>query len=156
MDVLAHQQFRLQMELERMVGLAIPMTSCSLILLASRSNLSFAPVENVNAQFVRDLLERCVHLSYFERVSKVLPSEPSMLPLMPVQPEPCFDYQTVFENGEKNAELEEALIALVDRLTDGMRLRYSVPDMKQILHDIAAYGVTKGYFLKLTLCRGLY
>lgn len=109
-----------------------------------RSNLTFASADNASAQFVRDLLEHCVRLSFFERVTKALPSEPSMIPLMPVQPEPCFDYLTVDETGEKNTDIDEPLAALVDRLMDGMRLRYSIPDMKQILHDVAAYGATKG------------
>jgi nuclear cap-binding protein subunit 1 len=129
-------------------------------------------MDSPKSLLVQEVLEKCVRLSYYERVSQGFATDPSgvgnMTVLMPPQPRPSFKYDS-YEKAFKRAENERAsanvarkdievdvmvesgaiaqdprAIAFADRFLEGLRLKQPLKELQSVLKDVAAYGATLG------------
>jgi nuclear cap-binding protein subunit 1 len=96
-----------------------------------------SPRHHPAALFVRESMEKCVRLSYWERVGKQLPAGFEVM--MPCQPEPTFKYQT----GTPFA-VDADSISFAQRLLESMRLKQSFEEIQPLVDEIVAYGASKG------------
>ena len=81
-------------------------------------------------RFVMEALEKCVRMSFYERVTKSFPEGVDLSPWMPPQPQPDFTF--IAEKGCAIGEVE-----LANRLMDAMR--QSVIDPRLVVNDIHGY-----------------
>lgn len=72
------------------------------------------PEHTAKTEFIRDLLERCVRLSYFERVQKAIP--PEFMKMMPPKPTPCFPWGESVENPHPDQSLAAIATSLIQKI----------------------------------------
>ena len=102
---------------------------------------------------VRETLEKCVRLSYYERVAKTFStaasagnntqSDGDMTMFMPDQPEPSFRYASNTSDSTNSGSAEEQdprVIAFADRFLECLRLKQSFAELKAVLQEVAVYG----------------
>eukprot|EP00158_Paraphelidium_tribonemae_P007411 Partr_v1_DN28235_c0_g1_i6_m76133 putative nuclear cap binding protein subunit 1 len=78
---------------------------------------------------VQEVLEKCVRLSYYERVTKAFPAEIDLIPWMPPQPQPSYKYAA-------NGGADQVLVEVADKLLESMRLKQSDDEKLAIVEEI--------------------
>lgn len=93
------------------------------------------PEDSAKTLLVKEVLEKCVRLSYLDRVQQVLPVELDFQKVLPPQGDQNFKYA-----GGKDTTVDPKCLALCKRLIEGMRLKQSFDELQTTLTEIAAYG----------------
>lgn len=100
---------------------------------------------DVKVIFLQEVLENCVRLSYFERVSSAFGSDAEVMKYMPPQPEPSFHYQKFAStelSPENLADSEERQAA--DDFLHKLRLK-SYEEFDLALEELRELGEKRGY-----------
>jgi hypothetical protein len=121
-----------------------------------------APIDAVQSVFVQEVLEKCVRLSYYERVAKTIPSQPDLTSLMPPQPQPQYTYESKTNRVDAAVPLrpssgsfldgacvDEGLVPLADRVIEAMRLKQKVDQVMELCEEIRQFAVTNGVESKM-------
>lgn len=110
------------------------------------------PLHAPKSLFIQGVLEMCVRLSYFERVTKALPASGTgveIVSLMPPQPRPFYRFESAINkiDAEALTNVEAPspeLISMADMIIESIRLKQPVAEMTEKVKFISSQAVEKG------------
>lgn len=97
------------------------------------------PSHSQHSILLQEILERCVRLSYHDRVIKALPAGSDFITLLPPDSEPNYRY--------KNSEScgSEEVFLLGAKLLKSLKNKESAKEIQSLLAELTAYGASSGH-----------